>query len=188
VIIKDYTVQERYATALLNIARRQNQREVLREDALVLLDVIRRIPHALVMIEAPQFRDDRKVAFLDQTIKGKFHVVIERLIYMLLERHRIEYLTGILQRFVALVEQDMGIRPAVLTSAVPLSDDQKARLQERLEAYTESKLIIRWEVDESIIGGIRFRCGDLLLDDTISWRLETVRRVLLNAARRVDVA
>jgi F-type H+-transporting ATPase subunit delta len=107
---------------------------------------------------------------------------------MLLERHRIEYLTGILQRFVALVEQDMGIRPAVLTSAVPLSDDQKARLQERLEAYTESKLIIRWEVDESIIGGIRFRCGDLLLDDTISWRLETVRRVLLNAARRVDVA
>jgi F-type H+-transporting ATPase subunit delta len=188
VISLDPIVRERYASAILNIARRQNIREQLLEDARVLLEVIQAIPQALVMIEAPQFKQERKVAFLDRTIKGRFHEVIERLVYLLLERHRIEYLGAVLKRFVVLVELDLGIRPATLTTAIELTDDQKAHLQAKLEAYTKSRLNIKYVVDPSVIAGVRFRCGDLLLDDTVAWRLEIISRSLQDAARRVDVA
>jgi F0F1-type ATP synthase delta subunit len=57
-----------------------------------------------------------------------------------------------------------------------------------LEKYVQARLNIKYVVDPSVLGGVRFRCGDLLLDDTISWRMETIKRTLETAARRVDAA
>lgn len=186
-IISDPTVPERYATALLNVARRQNIREILLEETTEFLDVVASNLKARIVFEAPQFSMETKIGFLDKTIKGRFHPVIERLVYLLLEKRRVEYLGQILRRFKILIEKDLGILDAEVTSAVELSTNQKAALHQKMEAYLNSKLTINYIVDPAVLGGLRFRCGDLLIEDTVAWRLESVRRALEDAARRVEL-
>jgi F-type H+-transporting ATPase subunit delta len=184
----DATVQERYATALLNVARRQNVRESMLEEAEELVKALDASPKALVLLEAPQFADEVKIGFLDRTIKGKFHEVIERLVYLLLAKRRIEYIRPVLARFVAIAKKDLGILVGEVTTAVELNDEQRSYLRERLEKYVKGTLTITYLVNPDVLGGVRFRCGDLLLDDTVAWRLESIKRTLEVAARRVDAA
>ncbi len=59
---------------------------------------------------------------------------------------------------------------AVVTSALPLTDDEKANLTETLKGSVEYK------VDPSILGGLVIKVGDKVLDSSIAGKLESMRQ------------
>ena len=67
-----------------------------------------------------------------------------------------------------------------VTSALPLSEDQKKRVEERLlETTGFVSLEMEYAVDESLLGGLVIRIGDRVVDGSIKTRLEEIRRDLM---------
>ncbi len=65
---------------------------------------------------------------------------------------------------------------AVVTSAVPLSDQQKQRLGDGLAKLYGRRVHLNLDVDPEILGGIQVRIGDEVINGTIADRLAEAGR------------
>lgn len=72
---------------------------------------------------------------------------------------------------------------ADIVSAVELTDDEKQGLREALTKQFGAKLIFHFEVDPSLMGGLRVRVGDKLIDTSVSSRLASLRESVATIVR-----
>lgn len=182
-IIHDPTISERYARALFAAAKRQNVVADILADAKTLM------PMAVIgaklqrFLDAPQIPTENKADLMRKALEGRIHKLTYSLIMMLLFRGRIEFTGQIIRRFRTLAEMDQGIFQAQVATAKPLAEDEKTRLQDVLEQYTKAHLKISFIVEPSLIGGVRFSYGEVLIDDTVRGKLRRLRNQLEMAAR-----
>jgi F-type H+-transporting ATPase subunit delta len=71
-----------------------------------------------------------------------------------------------------------GIVEAVVTSAVALTDDERAELERRLRAAYGEDLRIRTKVDPAILGGLVVRVGDRYLDGSVAAKIGQLHQTL----------
>lgn len=72
---------------------------------------------------------------------------------------------------------------AEITSAVDLSEQEMADLRRRLiEEYGEG-LVFSFRVDPALMGGLRVRVGDTLVDNTVASRLAALREIVSASVR-----
>lgn len=70
-----------------------------------------------------------------------------------------------------------------VTSAVPLSEAQKKKIEERLKATTDFvSFEITYAVVPEIIGGLVIRIGDRVVDSSIKTKIERLSESLKNAS------
>ncbi|HEX5968596.1 MAG TPA: F0F1 ATP synthase subunit delta [Intrasporangium sp.] len=67
---------------------------------------------------------------------------------------------------------------ATVTSAVPLTDDDRERLAAGLSAIYGGKVHINTVVDPRVLGGVKVEIGDEVIDGTIMRRLDASRRAM----------
>lgn len=68
--------------------------------------------------------------------------------------------------------------PAEVTSAVELTPEERALIQQRLADQFGANLDFRFRVDPAILGGLVIRVGDKLLDTSVASRLAAMRQAL----------
>jgi F-type H+-transporting ATPase subunit delta len=66
-------------------------------------------------------------------------------------------------------------------SAVPLDDEQQAKIISDLRARYGERLDLRFNVDPSLIGGLIIRVGDQVLDNSLRARLSAIQRNMLSS-------
>jgi len=66
----------------------------------------------------------------------------------------------------------------VVVSAVPLDEEERKTLEEKLRARFGERLAIDYRVDPDILGGMIVRVGDVLMDYSLRSRLESLRQRL----------
>ena len=86
--------------------------------------------------------------------------------------------TGTIDEMLALAAQVHGRAIAHVTVAAPLTEDQTARLRRTLAAQAGLPVTLEVVVDPAVLGGVRVRLGDELIDGTVSGRLEAAKRQL----------
>lgn len=67
---------------------------------------------------------------------------------------------------------------ATVTSAVPLSDDDRARLAAGLSAVYGGKVHVNAVVDPRVLGGVKVEIGDEVIDGTVIRKLDAARRAM----------
>jgi len=72
---------------------------------------------------------------------------------------------------------------AEVTSAVELSDQEKDALRQSLSKQFGTDLVFTFSVDPSLMGGLRVRVGDRLIDTSVASRLAALRESLTTAVR-----
>ena len=98
-----------------------------------------------------------------------------------LEKGRQGDIPAIFEYFITTVKEYKKIGIAYVTSAVPLSEEQKAQVTERLLTTTRYvEFEMNYEVDPSLIGGMIIRIGDRVVDSSIKTQLYELKRQLLD--------
>jgi F-type H+-transporting ATPase subunit delta len=72
---------------------------------------------------------------------------------------------------------------AEITSATELPDAQKQALQQALTQQFGEELVFYFGVDASLMGGLRVRVGDRLIDTSVATRLAALRESLASVVR-----
>ena len=84
--------------------------------------------------------------------------------------------SALVERFVELVALRQERWIATVSVTRPLSDEQLARLQAGLNALYGRDLKVNVSVDPSLVGGVRVKVGDEVVDATAVSRLSELRR------------
>lgn len=98
----------------------------------------------------------------EDTIRRVSAAIVERK-----PRHSVELLTA----FTSLVRLAQARRTATITSAIPLTGQEKDAIRTRLDARRPG-LLYRWEMNPALIAGLTVRVGDDVTDASVRSRIE----------------
>jgi F-type H+-transporting ATPase subunit delta len=108
-------------------------------------------------------------------VPGGFSEDARKFVGTLLEAGQLDQLDAILAEFEGLVHRRPEQRLAHVTSAVPLAGDEQEALRSKLIDRFGDDLEFQFEVDPSLLGGVRLRVGDQVIDGSVAAKLAALR-------------
>lgn len=165
-----------YAEALFAVARDRGRLDEIATEASALRVLVAKDARLKSFLYAPNFTRAEKEKFFGGPFGDTLDPLFRNFVFLLVRRGRFEWFDQVEAAFLELVRKHRGIASATVTTAVAVASADRARLQAALDRFTGKKLEIAYEVEPKVIGGVRFECGDILVDQTIAQglaRLET---------------
>ncbi len=102
----------------------------------------------------------------------------QNLIKVMAENGRLKALPDVLEQFVALKKEYEKLVDVDVISAIELSEQQLADISSKLEVRLERKVKLNCSVDETLLGGVIIRAGDLVIDNSARGRLNRLSDAL----------
>ncbi|MDO5734104.1 MAG: ATP synthase F1 subunit delta [Eubacteriales bacterium] len=167
-----------YAAALFRAAV---ERSVLAETAEALSNTVREIqenPELKAVLNHPRVAERSKKAIIKDCFAKDLNELLLNFFYVLVDNGRIARLPEIAADFKTLAYSELGLLEVEVTSASPLSEEQKGRLIESLSRKTKQKINLIETLDPSIIGGLIVAYGGQRLDGSLKTSLEHFRQTL----------
>jgi len=171
----------RYAKSLIDLAIEKNQLTAVYNDILFLQEACKISKEFVVLLKSPIVKADKKGKVLDAITGGKISVITATFNKLLLQKGREFFLPEIITAFIHQYKEHLGIQTAKLTTAVPISEDLKQSILDKIGAVRTGKTIeLETAVDESLIGGFVLEVGDQLVDGSIAFDLKNIKKQFQN--------
>ncbi len=126
----------------------------------------------------PRLSAAEKAGLLASAVKGQVQAPLANLLAALIENGKAALLPFISEHFDRLQREHDGVVKAIITSAQPLSDADKAGLVDALAKRYGKKVVAEVSVDESLIGGARVQVGDDVVHASVRDTLEQMKHAL----------
>jgi len=165
----------RYAEALLALGPDERTVSAFRTSLEKLAPVFDRA--TVAGLRDPSVPMKQRVEALSAALAGESNEV-RSLVILLLESDRIALVPRIALAYGDLVDRREGIAKARVTTAVPLDENARRELVQRLERTSKMKLRASFAVDPALIGGAKVQIGDHLIDSSVYARLNALGRQL----------
>jgi F-type H+-transporting ATPase subunit delta len=165
----------RYAKALFSLGQERVGAETILREVDELVDAARSTPQSQRALFTPLHpRAERRA--LIRALADRLGVSPEVRAFgmLLVDENRMLLLSAIRDALRELVDRSAGRVQAIVKTARPLSDAQRARLEQVLSRRTRTQVQLAVEVDPDLIGGIVVRVGDLLLDGSLRTQLNSL--------------
>lgn len=101
--------------------------------------------------------------------------LVLRFLLVLNEKRRLGHLVAIVAAYDALVQERFGRIEVDVFTAAPVEFSEIERVKDRLSTILGKEVVVHPYTDESMIGGVKFRIGDQLVDASLASRLRRMR-------------
>ncbi|MEX0824521.1 MAG: ATP synthase F1 subunit delta [Pirellulaceae bacterium] len=166
-----------YAAALLGAAAKADAVDAVLEDLNELVnEALNKTPALAAALHSPRISVDEKTRVVDKVFGDKIHPLLLRFLKVAAQRQRLMYLRAIRQAAEELSDEIAGRAVAEVRTAVPLSDDLRSLVIQRLESVLSKQVRLRETVDASVVGGMIVRVGDTVFDSSVSGQLASMAR------------
>jgi F-type H+-transporting ATPase subunit delta len=118
---------------------------------------------------------ERRTAIVEDLLGGQATATTTQLVSMVVGTGRARDLPAIVDELVQRAASAKDLDVAEVRTAVPLTDDQQARLKAALENATGKRLNLKATVDPVVLGGVVATVGDTVIDDTVRTRIEQLK-------------
>ena len=172
----------RYAEAVFELASETGSFDVWAKDLRTIADFASD-PEVSGLLASSRMPRDEKVRLLSAGLENNVGPLAWNLVQILEQRGKTDLAREIQKQFQSRHDEQRGVAHAVVTTAVPLADDERAAVAARLSAITGKQVDVTAVVDVSIIGGVVARIGDQLIDGSTKSRLVALKRRLGSAVR-----
>ena len=171
------TTARPYARAVFETAR-DNATLPNWSEALALMSLVANDPAMKDVLDNPKMTKEQKGELFAGICGDKIDQKAKNLILLLAENSRLATLPAITEQFEALRTIAEGKVDAEIISAIPISADQEAVLKESLKKKLGSDVSLTVSVDDSLIGGVVIRAGDMVIDGSIKSQLASLSNAL----------
>jgi len=171
----------RYAKSLLDLAIEKGQLDAVYNDMLLLQGLIRNSKELANLLKSPIINPDKKDKILDAITAGKVATITSTFIKLLIAKSREAYFAEIVHAFIDQYKEYKGIQTVKLTTAVPVSEELKKAIVDKISADKNLKSIeLVTAVDEKLIGGFVLEIGDEMVDGSIAFDLKNIKKQFQN--------
>lgn len=172
------SVARRYAEAFFAIAQERDQIDQLQQELELVVSTIDEIENLKeylnhLLIPAQEKKDTISKIFGDKLSEVTLHFF-----FVIIEKRREGYIGLITEEFKDMADESRNIAKAELIAAREVPEDEIKTLADKLSASTGKTVQLRQTVDPDLIGGIKIRMGDQVIDGTVAKKLEVLREKL----------
>jgi F-type H+-transporting ATPase subunit delta len=164
------TIARPYAEALFERAVETDQLD-LWSDILGLLAGAVRDPALSELIASPKLEKSQMAELMLDIAAGRLNDEGQNLVRVLVQNGRLSVLPDIARLFEVRKADHQGALDVEVTSAFALTPAEKKQLAEALKRKLGREIRITSTKDPRLIGGIRVRAGDMVIDGSISGQL-----------------
>jgi F-type H+-transporting ATPase subunit delta len=170
-----------YAQALFDVAKETGKLDEIREELNQFTDTLDRDRDLQVFFFSPYFSSAEKIEGVKRAIVDADPEFVNFL-ELLIEKQRMPEVFRIRRVFEELWKEENKRIDVTVTSAVELDPAVVEKIGEEIERQVGRKVELASRVDEGILGGIVLQVGNMVLDASISNRLEKLRKSVARAA------
>lgn len=167
-----------YALALHDLGRTAGESPALEGEVAGVIDLLDRSREICEFLANPLVANDGKASALESLLKGKIRPVLRHFLLILIEQGHWGHLRAIAAAYFEIAGTREAHTVAELTSAVPLSAGKVEELEAAMSARLHRAVKFHVKVDPRVIGGVSARVGDIIIDGTVSRRLDQLREAL----------
>ncbi len=169
---------EAYAQAMLEVARAEGVLADVEDDLFRFARIFESSDELRMALTDPKLPVERRIAVIEDLTGGKALAPSIALASMLVAAGQAGELPLIVDRFVELAVAERSREVAEIRTAIPLDDEQAARLALALSRATGKQVEVKVIIDPSVLGGVVARVGDTVIDGSVRHRLERLKETL----------
>ncbi len=178
---KTDSVSRVYAQALLELAG--DQADTLAEEVSGLLGLLGSEPDLGKLLSSRALNSAQRSDVVEQLFKGRVSDVLYRFLQVVNRKDRLGSLTGILSAYLGRVSEARGELNVEVFVPQPLSDEAQRGVAESIGGAMGKRVQLHQHVDRELIGGLKVRVGDRLIDGSVATQLRIMKRKLIDAGR-----
>lgn len=169
-----------YGQALFDLGLEENKLDEFQKEVEMLCGLFKENPKLSELLVHPQISKEEKEAVLSECFDNRVSDEISGFLHIVVRAGRQSDFQKIFDYFLNAVKSYKHIGTAYVTSAVPLSQAQKSKVEQRLLELTDNvSYELHYSTDASLIGGMIIRIGDKVADSSIKTKLEMMTRDLM---------
>lgn len=171
-------VAQEYGTALFMLASEEKKVEKYRQGLAVFMHAFNDEPEYMDFISSPSIPLTQRLDSIKDIFSGSVEDNVLSFILLLCEKNRLDCFFDAEATFEALFDESKRILNVKVRSAVALSDDQKARMQNKLEQKYNCKVDTEYIIDTSLLGGVIIEANDIVIDGSLRHRMGQIKEVI----------
>jgi len=177
-------VAQTYAAALWDLAVDANVVDDVADELSQVVDLLDAEPSLRAMFDSPAISAERRAASIEAIFKGRLSSLTYRFLRVLNDKERLGQLAGIRIAFDQRLKAERGEVDVDVYTAQPLSDAQKTAVADKVSASIGRKAVLTTHMDESMLGGLKLRIGDKLIDGSVATQLNKMKRRMIERGRQ----
>ncbi|MCL1903153.1 MAG: ATP synthase F1 subunit delta [Oscillospiraceae bacterium] len=173
------SVEKTYSDALFALLEDENAERTVFDLALnqlgTIQNAISETPNFVKLLNTPTISDAEKLSLVDTVFSGKVDSRIFNFLRLLTVKKRMSYFPQIYRAFRGLYNEKFGIAEIVVTSSMPLTDDLRNKIIERMSKIIGKTVSLTEKIDKTVIGGVVVDYGNTRLDGSVKTRLAELK-------------
>ena len=175
----DNTLFNRYALALLSVAKEENKVEEYRLYLKEIKEALDNNPTFIKLLGATNIKKSDRYLIIEKVF-AQYDSNIVNFIKVILKNNRTYYLRKIIKETIFRFDDYLNIEEGKLVSATKLSEEQIHKIENALEKTLQKRIELRIIVDESLIGGFKVYLKNDVYDASILRKVHNLKKKLLN--------
>jgi F-type H+-transporting ATPase subunit delta len=178
--MKNRLAAVRYAGALAAAISEDSRLEGILAEVCVVRDLLADHQEIHIALANPAFTTAMRTALLQELLAGTgASAEVARFIDLVYHKGRLSLVGDICEAMAEAVDDRLNRATALVITAIELTPEHEARLQASLARFTGKNISLVKTVDPSILGGVRARIGDRVIDGTLRARLDRLHDHLI---------
>jgi len=170
-------ISVRYSRALFHSALEKKILDRINQD-MILIKEMCNIPDVKEFLDNPVIRPSKKSEILNNLLGKDVNKLTLSLINLVVKNGREKYLPAIARVFVHNTMKYNGISESLLITAVKVDQDIKNKVIELIASLFKTKVDLKENIDDTIIGGFILKVDDNYIDASIRNKLRKVKKEL----------
>ena len=175
--MKEDILLQKYTRALFEVVEENNAIEPVEEGLKRFDETFDKIPQLAGYFTSPQvdWKDKRELA---KTMTKGLSPFLVNFVELVLDKERQAILPHVGAEFRKMLELRRRREEVQVTTVVPLPEELKKALEAKLFARIDKEIVLKEEIDPTIIGGFKVKIGHTVIDGTIKRKLEVLGKQL----------
>ncbi len=169
----------RYAKAIFELAVDNRTQDRVMDELRVLQEAFNKDVETRNFLTNPMVPRAERLAVVEKAFDGKgFSQETADLVKLLVRKDRFGIFDEVVMAYEAAADAANNVCRGTVRSAVPLSAEERQKIESTVENAIKKKVIMTYKVDPSVIGGLVAQVGSFTFDDSISTHLRRLNEEL----------
>lgn len=173
-------VSKTYGSALFEVALEKQTLDTTLEEVLFVKQTFLENEDLIKLLLHPNIEKDEKIKVVENIYKGKVSNELTGLMVMIVSKGHQKDMVSVFDYVINAIKEEKRIGVAYISSAIALSNEQKAKIEQKLLATTKYQTIEGiYQVDPSLIGGLVIRIQDTVVDSSLKTQIANLSKSLV---------
>jgi len=169
----------RYALALLDLAKEENKVEQYRQEVASLRLVLKDNPDFSKLLASVTVSKEEKESVIDDCLKNNYSEIIINFFKVIVKNGRANFLYKIFNETLLRFEDELNIERGVVYSTIALSQEQIDKISDVIEKNCNKHVSLINKIDPGLIGGIKVVLRNDIYDASLKTKIESLKEALL---------